>query len=247
MSWYHHDYYLGVDLGQAQDYSAIAVVEEPVWIPDGRDELFSPRTGWLRPDELVPAQRALARAGGETRWDRPAKPPLYVRHLERLALGTKYPTVVARVRQLLRTPPLADARTVLLVDATGVGRAVVDLFEHAQLDPVPITIVGGTAVTPDGRGFHVPQRELVSATVVVVEARRLEVSEALPEAATLQRELLKFQRRINPRTANDSYAAWREGEHDDLLFATALAVWYREHLYTHIDADLAERQTRGVA
>jgi hypothetical protein len=26
-------YYLGLDLGQSQDYTALAVVEEPVWVP----------------------------------------------------------------------------------------------------------------------------------------------------------------------------------------------------------------------
>jgi len=34
--------------------------------------------------------------------------------------------------------------------------------------------------------------------------------------------------KIDPRTAHDSYSHWREGDHDDLVLATALACWFRE-------------------
>jgi hypothetical protein len=30
---------------------------------------------------------------------------------------------------------------------------------------------------------------------------------------------------VNISTAHDSYEAWREGDHDDLVLATALACW----------------------
>ena len=33
---------------------------------------------------------------------------------------------------------------------------------------------------------------------------------------------------IDPLTAHDSYGAWREKEHDDLVLAVALACWYGE-------------------
>src|SRR5215211_8858934 len=62
-------YYVGLDLGQANDYTAIAVVEE---------------TG----------------ERGES--------PLHVRHLERPPLGTYYPEQVARVKELVTDPALAE-------------------------------------------------------------------------------------------------------------------------------------------
>ena len=40
------------------------------------------------------------------------------------------------------------------------------------------------------------------------------------------KELLKFKVKIDPVTAHDSYGAGREGQHDDLVLATALAAWY---------------------
>jgi hypothetical protein len=36
---------------------------------------------------------------------------------------------------------------------------------------------------------------------------------------------LNFKLKINITTGHDSYEAWREGEHDDLVLAAALAVW----------------------
>ena len=41
----------------------------------------------------------------------------------------------------------------------------------------------------------------------------------------LKEELLNFKMKINVATGHDSYEAWREGEHDDLVLAAALAVW----------------------
>lgn len=52
--------------------------------------------------------------------------------------------------------------------------------------------------------------------------------EPYPEARLLVEELLNFKVKINVKTAHDSYEAWREGIHDDLVLATALACWYGE-------------------
>jgi hypothetical protein len=47
-------------------------------------------------------------------------------------------------------------------------------------------------------------------------------------ADTLRKELLNFKVKINISTAHDSYEAWREGDHDDLVLAVAMACWCRE-------------------
>ena len=181
-------FYVGLDLGQAQDYTALSVIE---------------------------------RQGSE-------EPTAYhVRHLERLRLGTPYPTVVDRVVTLMQHQPLRG-HAELVVDATGVGAPVVDLLEQAGLDPVAVSITGGNTVSQKGRSYNVPKRDLVSVLQVLFQAGRLKVAEALPEAATLVRELLIFRVKINVDTAHDSYGAWREGAHDDLVLSVAMAVWYAE-------------------
>lgn len=186
-----HNYLLGLDLGQAQDYTALAVVERKIYRYDPK------------PDEY------------------------HIRHLERLKLGTSYPAIVERVQSLLKTEQLYN-RTALVVDKTGVGAPVVDMFKKAGLRPEAITITGGNTVTTDGGDYHVPKRDLVTTLQVLFQAKRLKVAGGLPEAKRLLDELLNFKVKINIRTAHDSYEAWREGTHDDLVLAVALACWYGE-------------------
>src|SRR5205085_2524303 len=64
-------------------------------------------------------------------------------HLQRWPLGTPYPQIVEDVRALLSRPPLAGC--ILGIDATGVGRAVADLFRRGRLNATlrPVVITGG--------------------------------------------------------------------------------------------------------
>jgi hypothetical protein len=187
------EYVVGLDLGQAHDFTAIAVAE----VVGGR---------------LGNDRGTLSYA---------------VRHLERVR-GKPYPEIVRRVGALLATPELrGNAR--LVVDSTGVGRPVVDLLRQAGLSPVAVTITGGDIVTHEGREYRVPKRDLVAAVQVLLQGRRLRVAEKLPEAQLLTDELQNFQIKLTA-TAHDVYGAWREGTHDDLVLAVALACWWGEHV-----------------
>ena len=82
-------YYLGLDLGQARDYSAIALVEEAVWVEPAwawEAGLGSNESGWRSPAELRPDQAERASYLSYDR-GRPPHPVLSVRHLERFELG----------------------------------------------------------------------------------------------------------------------------------------------------------------
>ena len=152
----------------------------------------------------------------------------HLRHLERPALGTRYPAIVARVMALLGTPPL-DRETPLIVDKTGVGGAVVDMFAAAGVRPRAVTITGGTeANREDPFNLRVPKRELASTLVSLYQARRLKTAKGLDLVPTLLNELVNFKVKINIATGNASYEAWRESIHDDLVLAVALATWYGE-------------------
>ena len=158
---------------------------------------------------------------------RAAQAIYHVRHLERFPLGTAYPAIVTHVHTLLHTAPLGG-QTTLVVDATGVGTAVIDLLEQARLAPIGVTIHGGDQVHRDGRRYRAPKRDLVGVLQVLLQTARLKIAAALPLAQTLQQELLTFRVTIDARTAHDSFAAWREGQHDDLVLACALACWWGE-------------------
>jgi hypothetical protein len=132
---------------------------------------------------------------------------------------------VRHVGDLLERSPLRGA-TELVIDATGVGRPVVDMIRQAKLEPVAITIHGGDAVTFEN-GWRVPKRDLVSIVQVLLQTDRLKFAADLPIVGTLVQELLAFRVKIS-EAGHDSYGSWREGAHDDLVLALACAVWWAE-------------------
>lgn len=208
---------IGLDLGQAVDYTALVIAQ--------------PGDG--------------------------GRPVLDVRHVERLPLGTRYPAVVEYVGSVVtalrrpvvvssyesvgweRLPPIVEARpdVSLVVDYTGVGRPVFDMLVDANLDCslIGVTITSGQTVERAeefGRtlGLRVPKRVLASAVQVVLQEQRLRIAKALPHADLLTAEMANFRVKLNER-GHDSYGAgddWREGNHDDLVLALALAVWHSE-------------------
>jgi hypothetical protein len=143
-----------------------------------------------------------------------------VRHLHRWPLGTSYPQVVADVKTLFASPQLKE--TVLAIDRTGVGRAVVDQFVSAGISASlqPLTITGGEKSSAGS----VAKKDLVSAVQVPLQDRRLKIAEGLPLASVLAEELAAFRVKITV-AGNEQFAAWRERDHDDLVLAVALALW----------------------
>jgi len=184
-------YVLGLDLGQARDYTAISIAR---------------------------------------RTEQNGKGHYALQHLERCALGTPYPAIVQRItgldRKIREGPYWGDCRVV--VDATGVGRPVVDLLEDVRgLDVYPVTITGGDEVNRDGNWFRVPKRELVSGLQVLLQTERLKIARELPYAETFVTELRDFRVKIT-ESGNDTYGAWRDGSHDDLVLSVAIACFVGE-------------------
>ena len=167
----------------------------------------------------------------------------HARHLQRFPLGTPYPAIVAAVSEMLHAPALAAARPEerarLAVDETGVGSPVVDLFRQADLagsQLYPVHITGGSTINHDRGVEYVPKRDLVSVVQVALQTEKLKIASALPEARTLVRELQDFQVKIT-EAANDTYGAWREGTHDDLVMAVALGLYVGKKHGQQIEAD----------
>lgn len=126
---------------------------------------------------------------------------------------------------LARDELLGRAR--LIVDGTGVGVPVVNMLHHAGLPVVPIWITGGETVSTKGRIIRVPKRDLVSVLQVLFQTGRLKIASSLPLGPVLVNELMNFRAKITP-AGHDTYEAWRERDHDDLVLALAIAAWYAE-------------------
>jgi hypothetical protein len=215
---------VGVDLGQQRDPTAITVIERGYVSSAGK--LYNAHY-WYKGREFYAARE-------------PVKLEYHVRHLERPALGTSYVDVVERIIVLLKSLSELDDELVLTVDMTGVGRPVADMLKRRleewleqdraiYLNTAWITITGGDSVTKaEGGGIRVPKRDLASAPLVLMQNKQLKIAEGLQLADTLKRELLNFKVKINIATGHDSYEAWREGDHDDLVLAVAMACWCGE-------------------
>ena len=194
-------FYLGCDLGQAADPTALSVVEHV-----------------RGPGETV-IEKACRRY-------RLSETSVQIRHLERLPLRMSYPEVVAEVGRLMATSPLAG-RCALIVDRTGVGRPVVDMFADAGLRPIGITITAGDnwSLDPnDPDSYRVSKLALVSRLQALLHQGQLLIAKSLAEADTLARELQDFRVRFTA-SGNATFGA-REGRHDDLVLSVAIAAWY---------------------
>jgi hypothetical protein len=121
----------------------------------------------------------------------------------------------------------------LLIDATGVGRPIVETFRHRGLAAIAVVLHAGDRVTQHAwNDYTVPKRVLIGALQVALQTGRFRVAKALPDAAVLVKEALNFQYKLTP-AGHDMYGAWREGQHDDLLLSAALTVWYGEATKPH--------------
>jgi hypothetical protein len=114
-----------------------------------------------------------------------ADPVFQVGHLERLPLQTPYPGVVSYVGRMLARLPEG---TELVLDYTGVGRPVFDLFEAKGFSPYGVSITSGTAVTKDKMHYSVPKLTLISTVEALLHDGRLKIQKGLPDVQVLVAE-----------------------------------------------------------
>ena len=159
-----------------------------------------------------------------------------VRSLEKLPLGTDYPRVADRIRDIcfVLRERYTRPRFVYL-DATGVGAAICDMLVERRVEHVPCTFVSGEKRTehyPDtpkgvyisggqpvervslGKGFAVGR------LLGIMDNKRLKAPKS-PIWPELRKELMAFE--LTATSMHDRYGA-SPGQHDDLITALALCV-----------------------
>jgi hypothetical protein len=145
--------------------------------------------------------------------------------------GHPYPEIVEDVATLFTEALLCGA--ILGVDQTGVGRPVVDMFLRRSPHPwggfYPTTITAGHKATQEDNGsWHVPKKDLVGAALILMQNSRLQGGPEHPEWDTFVKELQNFRYKTS-LAGNETYEAWREGKHDDVVFSLAVACWIGEN------------------
>jgi hypothetical protein len=123
------------------------------------------------------------------------------------------------------------------------------MFTHAGIKFTGVVITGGNSETIGGQDNYrnVPKLTLISHVQSLLHAGKLKIRKDLPEADTLIRELQDF--RVNYSNAGFMSFSAREGKHDDLVLALAIAIWcaLREKTGTEEWADFLERRDWGLA
>ena len=190
-------YYLGVDIGKMRDHAAYVLLEYRV-IPTGKRDPATYQALYRRELRVVMA--------------------------EQFRLQTAYQVVIARLQRLCAHPHLAH-NTQLILDGTGKGEPVEEMFRDAKL-PVtllPICITSGGKVTVNGSWRSVPKVDLVTSLELLLERGYLKISTAMPQGDLLRNELRHFERRSH-RGGSLTYGAGVG--HDDLAMSLAMAGWW---------------------
>jgi hypothetical protein len=200
---------LGLDLGKSVDYTALVVLE------------------WTWPTPARPSTQP------------PPRPTYRVTAMKRWPLGTSYVDIARWLVRFYQAPEVEAGEAlppVMVVDETGVGAAVVEMLrEKLGRAKVPggmlaVTITAGSqASLVDSGRWRVAKKELASVLVRLFQERRLRLAE-LAETAVLLREAQTFSVKITP-AGNETFESWREGDHDDLVLALALACWAAETVH----------------
>jgi hypothetical protein len=229
-------YMISADFGQMNDYTAVAVTERRL-VPVG--ERYN-ATGWRWKGDLY---------GGRT----VSYPEIRQRveqhynliRLDRIQLRTPYTKIAKGIVKLLQEFYAAHTRSEgyvlrqpvtvgLAIDEGGVGVAVKDILVEAvengiedgrpDIHFLPVTVHGGATTTRAGGYYHVPKRDLVGAGIVAFQNGTLRVGK-LRHRGVLEEELKNYRLKQNLATGHAAFEPLREGQHDDLLFATCLNVW----------------------
>jgi hypothetical protein len=210
-------YIAGLDLGQSQDYSALAILEHG------------------GPGEEPPLPEQTWNARHLQRW--PLQTPYTAIVADVVAMLAQPPPAGATTLALDMTGvgrPVVD-----LFRVANTSERVRDTDGQWQRLPpalaarlVPIQITGGNQVTGEGDGFNVPKRDLAGGVQVALQTSRLKIAAGLPDTQVLVQELQNFRVKIS-LAGHDSYGAgageeWRVGAHDDLVLAVAIALWVGE-------------------
>lgn len=200
---FERDFVVGIDIGQVNDSTALSVLER--FRPVPRDHLHRSVIEEARQEAAGTAHK------------------LDLVHLHRIPLGTDYPRQIEILHGLLTTPELRGMAVYL--DATGVGLGPFQMLRRAgihNLRSIKITATTGAAKRAT-EGWNVGKAELVNAVQIEMQTGRLRIGRNVPESHSLVRELKEFRSRQSA-SGNLSFNA-REGQHDDLVLATAYAVF----------------------
>lgn len=164
--------------------------------------------------------------------------------IHEVELGTPYPGVIEDLETIVSHKEISG-RVNLVADRTGVGVAVVDFVRESKiLQDITwsISISSGQKDRRDADSpmdFYVPKRELVGATQVAIQKKKLRAKPGVEKFAKLKNQLLEFQ--IKRTDRGNSVYEGQGVQHDDLVIALLCPLWLSQEI------PLTESQGEAVA
>ncbi len=189
---------VGLDLGQAQDYTVFAAVERlPLLhpIPNAPKRKWSYAVRHLEQFELGTPYTDIV-AAFKKRLESPS--------LKGCRVAADYTGVGRPVVDMLKAAKLS-----------------------CRLEPILTTSGHKSTYDKEDAAWHVPKKDLVSALQVLLQLHLLTCHPKVPLAARFQKQLAEFKVKIS-RAANEQFGAWADGQHDDIVLAVALICWLFE-------------------
>ncbi len=216
---------LSVDLGSEQDYTALCLIKRVEKIQDKNLPYYNSRP--IRDEPVMVVAE------------------LHLIRMEKIPLKTEYPVIVRGIKAIINNPEYVG-NIALIVDQTGVGLPVMQMMYQAGLAPIGITIHGGDRVTISPDHYGVPKRELAMALLTAYQMKRFKVPppSKMPIIKEFEKELQGFIMKIDKKTGHDTYEAWAERIHDDLVMSAALGVWWMDKVHG-ISSTLEDRRARS--
>lgn len=202
-------FYIGLDLGQSRDYTALVILEK-VW-ERGRSD--------AKGRAILPHYVRYAK-----RYQLGTPYPDIVEDVKTTYLEAKdliyeeYFPGYGRYRALPQ----------LIIDATGVGAAIRDEFEKQGIRRPTlraVIITGGLDEHFENGSYRVPKSRLLERMQVDAQFGMLKIAGGMDLLETLKQELANVRPKMKPESAYLSYEEIREGVHDDLVLASSLAHW----------------------
>jgi hypothetical protein len=198
-----NDYCFSQDLGKLADYHAYVLTETRTKVRN--------RTEGVRPYENDSETDVIY-------------PEILVRWVERKQVP--YDIVIDDAEERLSDLRLIDNST-HLIDITGVGQAVWDMMLRRGLNPIGISITGGLQSYPAPYGYTVPKADLITTLQLALRQRCIKFAKGLDEGIVeqIKHEFSTFKEKpkLNGGT---TFEAWREKDHDDIILALAINVWW---------------------
>jgi hypothetical protein len=161
---------------------------------------------------------------------RPMYPRITLEYAESLPLGSAHLDLPAKLKQVIVDATFGHApftpKPTLVIDATGEGTLIELLRRSNVVAPGyfhPVTITGGHTTTALKDSYTgIPRPDLLTRLRSAFERRLIHLPPTARGFANLEHELVHFR------------ADGHQREHDDLLFALALATWFLVEKRKHV-------------